>query len=217
MVQDWTEPNVCVDENLTTDENGILRIQPWAVPRLVFDDKGISSNDGLLLGSLEALPGKLLVEIKSHWRNDTPREAMLLVRLIRGSKVWVTSNPNAIQFRDRYTWIIDEDDLTPSEPVTTDLSESLCGSAIDMGTNSVAEPNPGRHWVWASANCTDRFIGPIQPGERINLWYQMYVWTPPPYSNNANKNAPLHEAHGRYARLQGIAFPQQGTLVVGSR
>jgi hypothetical protein len=215
-VMDFTEPNVCIDENLTTDAAGLLLLQPWAVPRLVADVRAISGGDGTLFPE-QALPGKLLIDQKVGWRNETPLEAMVQIRIVRAAKSWIVSNPNAIQFRDRWTYTIGKNGLTPTIPVTTGIYNSQVGSAIDCGTNSVAEPNPGRQWVWASANCADEWVGPIQPGEKINLWYRCYVWTPPPWSDNANKNSPLHEAHARWTRIMLTAFPQQGNLIKGDR
>lgn len=211
---DFTEPNVCVDENLITDEAGLLRIQPWAVPRLVADVRAISGGDGKLAPEV-ALPGKMLIDQKLHWKNDAPLESMVLIRVIRGSKSWLTSNPNAIQFRDRWTYTIDPDDLTPTVPVTTGIYNSQVGSAMDVGTNSVAEPNPGRQWVWVDVNTADEWVGPVQPNDNFNLWYRCYVWTPPPYSDNANKNSPVHTANAGWTRIQLWAYPSQGNLVTG--
>lgn len=211
---DFTEPNVCVDENLTTDDAGLLRIQPWSVPRLVADVRAMSGGDGKLAPE-QALPGKLLINQKVGWRNTSPLESMVLIRVVRASKHWLVSNPNAIQFRDRWTYVIDADDLTPTTPVTTGIYNSQVGSAIDVGTNSVAEPNPGRQWVWSDANCSDEWVGPVAPGEKLNVWYRCYVWTPQPFSDNANKNSPQHEAYAGWARIMLTAFPTQGSLVTG--
>lgn len=211
---DFTEPNVCVDENLITDSAGLLVIQPWAVPRLVVDVKATSGGDGKLFPE-QALPGKMLIDQKVGWRNDSPLEAMVLVRVVRASKQWIVSNPNAIQFRDRWTWTIDPDDIVPSIPVTTGIYNSQVGSALDVGTNSVAEPLPGKQHVWSETNCSDEWLGPVPSGHKLNLWYRMYVWTPPPFSDNANKNSPQHEAYGRWVRIQLIAFPTQGKVVTG--
>lgn len=213
---DFVEPNVCLDENLTTDDNGMLRIQPWSVPQLVADVKADSGADGTMYPE-QSLPGKLLIEQKVSWRNENPLESMVMIRVTRASKRWITSNPNAIQFRDRWTYVIDPDNLTPSVPVTTGIYNSQVGSALDVGTNSVAEPNPGRQWAWVDTHCVDEWVGPVPPQHYLNLWYRMYVWTPPPWSDNSNKNAPKHEAHGNWARIQMVAFPTQGSLVVGSR
>lgn len=211
---DFVEPNVCVDENLTTDDAGGLILQPWSYPRLVKDMRGTSGADGKLFPEL-SLPGKLLIDQKVKWHNDTPLETMVLIRVTRGPKSWLTSNPNAIQFRDRWTWTYDPDDTLPSVPVTTGIFNSQVGSALDVGTNSVAEPNPGRQWCWTDVNSSDEWIGPVQPQDFVNVWYRCYVWTPPPYSDNANKNSPQHTAYANWARIQLIAFPSQGNLVAG--
>lgn len=211
---DYTEPNVCVDENLTTDASGLLRIQPYAVPRRVVFAKGTSGADGTLFPEI-ALPGKMLIEIRTRWMNDTPMPQQMMIRVVRSSKKWITSNPNAIQFRDRWTWTIDRDNLTPNIPVTTGVYNSQCGSAADMGTNTVAEPLPGRHWMWTDAVTSDEWVGETQPGEWLNVWYRQYVWTPPPWSDNANKNNPLHEAYAYWAAIELWAYPTRSNLVNG--
>lgn len=211
MTAAWTGPSVCTDEHLVADDAGLLRLQKWSVPRLVADVKANSRADGTMEQSI-ALPGKLLIETTAGWTNDAPVDMMVLIRVIRCWKSWLTSNPNAIQFRDRWTWALDR---TPTVPVTTGVFNSQTGSAIDLGTNSVAEPNPGRQWVWTPVTMADEWVGPITPKQRFNLHYRAYVWTPPPWSDNANKNSPQHEAAAHYTRVQLIAFPQQGDVVVG--
>lgn len=209
---EYTEPNVCIDENLTTDDAGLLRFQPWSIPRPVVDVKVLANDGDGKVYPTEALPGKMLINQQVGWRNDTPIEQGILVRVTRGSKHWITSQPNAIQFRDRWSNAVD---ATPEPPVTSDIYDSIAGTAVDVGTNSVAEPNPGVQHVWVDAFATDRWEGPILPGERFNLWYRMYLWTPPPWSDNANKNNPQHFAWGNWARIELWAYPTQGTLVSG--
>lgn len=208
---DWTGPRVCTDEHIDVDDAGLLRLEKWSVPRLVSDIKAESRGDGNLTQTI-ALPGKLLIESNSTWANDSPVDMMLLIRVIRSWRNWLTSNPNAIQFRDRWTWAKNRQ---PSVPVTTGVFNSQVGSAIDLGTNTVAEPLSGRQWVWTPTTMSDEWVGPIAPGERLNVWYRAYVWTPPPWSDNANKNSPQHSAAARYTRVQLIAFPTQGSVVVG--
>ena len=211
---DFVEPNVCVDEHLTTGDDGLLRLQPWANPQRVADIRALSSNDGVLTAH-EALPGKLLINQKIGWRNTFPVEAMVVLGVTRGPKSWIVSNPNAIQFRDRWTTIIDTDDLAPEEPVVTGIFNSQCGSAIDLGSNSVAEPNPGKQYMWEDVNYTEEWLGPVLPGQKINAWYRCYVWTPPPWSDNGNKNSPEHKAFANWVRLTMTARCEQGKLVTG--
>lgn len=213
-VQDYTEPNVCIDENLTTDASGLLVMQPFASPRRVARVKALSGGDGTLFPET-ALPGKLLINALTGWRNNTPRPQSMMIRINRAAKAWITSNPNAVQFRDRWTYTVDPDDVTPSVPITTGIYTSQCGSAADLGTNSVAEPNPGKQWMWSAANMVDEWIGDAQPGDRVNVWYRQYVWTPPPFSDNANKNAPEHVAYAYWTAVELWAYPMQPGLVTG--
>lgn len=214
--QDWTEPNVCVDENIGIDSAGQLVIQPWAVPRVVADVKTLGTGPNMVtMYPEQALPGRMLKDQKVGWRNETPLATMMLIRVTRASKAWVTSNPNAIQFRDRWTYTLDPDGITPELPITTGIYNSQCGSAIDLGTNTVAEPSPGVEYVFVDGNTQDEWVGPLEPGEKLNLWFREYVWTPPPFSDNANKNKPIHKILSPWTRITLWAFPSQGNLVTG--
>jgi len=210
---DWTEPNVCVSENLTLSPAAELRIHPKSVPRWVVDVKAISADGDSKVYPTETLPGKLLIDQKVAWVNDGPTDADLLIRVTRGPKSWLTSNPNAIEFRDRWTYAVGR---TPSVPITTGPSNGKTGGAIDNGTNTVAEPNPGRWWMWRDTHSSDEWISePLAPGDQFQLWYQCYLWTPPKWSDNANKNNPQHAALAVFSRIQIRAHPQQGQLVQG--
>ena len=202
---------VCLSENLTTNPAGDLQLQPWASVRLVVDTIASSAGDGSI-SALTALPGKLLIDKRINWTNDAPIPQGIMIRLTRGPKQWLTSNPNAIQFRDRYTHAVNK---TPDAPLTTSLYNSQAGSALDVGTDSVAQPNAGQQWMWTDATTTDEFLAPLNPGDTLNTWYRMYVWTPPPFSNNANLNNPHHAVVANWARLQLFAYPLQGTVVTG--
>lgn len=206
------EPKVCISENLTVDELGRLRLQPWSVPRLVADVVAGSSGDGSVVKPETALPGKLMIDRQVNWVNDSPVDQMVLIRVTRPTRAFLTSNPNAIQFRDRWTWKLNGD---PTVPIVTGIHNSQMGGAIDVGTNTVAEPNPGRLWVWMGAHSVDEWVGPIGPDDAFKVWYRCYMWTPPPFSDNANKNNPQHIAIAGGVRIQLMAFPQQGELVVG--
>lgn len=210
---DWTEPNVCVSENLTLTPDGLLRIHPKTVPRWVVDVKAVSNDGDGKVYPTTSLPGKLMIDQQVSWVNDGPTDADLMIRVTRGPKAWLTSNPNAIQYRDKWTYAINR---APSIPVTSDNINSQTGSALDYGTNTVAEPNPGIEWVWRDTHSSDEWVSELLvPGAQFNLWYRCYVWTPPPWSDNANKNNPIHAALAVFSRIQLKAHPRQGNLVVG--
>lgn len=203
--------SVCVSENLLVDNDGKIRLAPWSVPRNVVDVMATSGADGVLLETT-SLPGKLLIDKRVSWRNDSPVDHMMCIRVTRRWKRWIVSNPNAIQFRDRWSSAID---LDPAIPVVSGIYNSQTGSAGDIGTNTVAEPNPGKLWHWWGTTSVDEWVGPVAPGETFHVHYRAYVWTPPPFSDNANKNSPEHKAEAGWTRLQLVAFPEQGKLVSG--
>lgn len=207
-----TTTRVVVGENLVVNDDGELEMAPWSIPMLVHDVMIPSSGDGDLIETIYA-PGKLLMDQQLTWRNDTPVDVTMLIRVTRRFKRWITSNPNAIQFRDRWSWAVDAD---AEDPLTGGIFNSQCGSAVDIGTNTVAEPNPGKFWHWWGTNTEDEWVWlTIRQGQTINTWYKCFVWTPPPFANNANKNQPQHVAEAGWARMQMIAYPQQGALVYG--
>jgi len=214
-----TSPRVCLAENLAVGPDGKLRLAPWSRPRNVADVVASSGGDTTKLLETITLPGRLLIDKQLQWTNDTPVRHDVRLEITRRWRRWITSNPNAIQFRDRWSSAITEDGTTipvmPEEPLTSDILNGQTGSASDIGTNSVAEPNPGKYWHWWGTNTTEEWLGPLEPGDTLRVWYRQYVWTPPPFSDNANKNAPAHEAEAGYVRLTLIAHPQQGNTVVG--
>lgn len=208
-----TTPSACVAEHLRVGEDGKLRLAPWSTPRNVLDEIARSNADTTkLLQTINVERALLLVNWQGSWLNDTPITHMVRVQVTRRYKRWVTSNPNAVQFRDRWSSAIDAE---PAEPVVSDTLNGQTGSAGDIGTNTVAEPQPGKFWHWWGTNTSDEWLGPIEPGERFNLAYRAYVWTPPPWSNNANKGAPGHEAEAGYARLAIHAMPEPSKQVMG--
>lgn len=212
-------PSVCLAESLVVNDDGELQLAPWTVPRNVVDVLAHSGGDTPALGEVITLPGRLLIDKQIQWTNDSPVDHQLRVEVTRRWKRWVTSNPNAIQFRDRWSSAITAKDITfvtPEIPVVSGIFNSKTGSAGDVSTNTVAEPNPGKFWHWWGTNTQEEWIYPVlRPGETFALWYRAYVWTPPPFSNNANKNAPAHEVEAGWTRITLHAIPEQGKLVVG--
>lgn len=207
---------VCIGEHLTTVVDGpdeMLQMAKWSVPRLVFDEVAASGGDGSVLAGIEALPGKLMIDKTANWINDSPIKQRILIRVTRFTRTILTSNPNAIQFRDRWTYAVDD---VPTVPIVTGIFNSQSGRAFDIGTNTVAEPNPGRLWHWAGMRSSDEWVSaPLLPGERFRLWYRCYMWTPPPWSDNANKNSPQHTAAASGVRVQLEAHPEPSEMVIG--
>lgn len=205
-------------ENLVVGADGKLRLAPWSRPRNVADVIASSSADTTKLLKTDTLPGLLMIDRQVKWTNDSPVTHRVRVEITRRWRRYVTSNPNAVQFRDRWSSAITPKGTAPNapaEPVTSGILNGQVGGAGDIGSNSVAEPLPGKYHFWWGTTTSEEWLGPLEPGDTLRLWYRQYVWTPPPWSDNANKNAPSHEAESGWARIQLMAFPQQGKLVSG--
>lgn len=203
---------VAIGQNLTVSDGGALRMAPCSVPSPLADVIALSAGDGTLVETITE-PGKLMINQQLSWVNTTPVNYTVLIRVVRRYKQWLVSNPNAIQFRDRWSWAID---APVTEPVVSGLYNGQSGGAGDVGTNTVAEPNPGLFRYWWGTTMTDEWVfEPINVGSTFNFWYQAYVWTPPPWSDNANKNSPQHNASMGWSRIQLIGYPNQGSLITG--
>lgn len=203
---------VCISQNLTVNANGQLQMAPWSVPQNLADVMATSSADGNLVETQYA-PGKLMISQQLSWTNNTPVPYTMLIRVIRRYKQWVTSNPNAIEFRDRWAWALN---APVPQPVTTGLYNGQSGSAEDLGTNDIAMPNAGLFYHWWGTGTTEEWVWePVNVGDVFNFWYQCYVWTPPPWSDDANLNSPQFVANAGWSRIQLMGFPQQGALVAG--
>lgn len=201
---------VCVSRNLSIT-GGELGIEKWSIVRHVADQTFPSVGDGAF-SALTTLPGKLMVDATVAWTSDSPLDTMILLRVQRDRRDWIISNPNAVQIRDRWTFTLDG--TTPAVPLTSTLLQSQVGGAMDYSTNTTGTPMQGRYWQYLDPQLTEDWIGPVEPGGTIRLRYRAYLWTPPPFSNNANNNTPVHEAYIRNTRIQLLAFPTQDTAVI---
>lgn len=203
---------VCVSKNFEFP-GGELTAQPWSVVRHVFDTTFSSVGDGTF-DQQTTLPGKLMIDSGVQtWTNDSELDAMVLFRLNRAYRDYVVSNPNVVQIRDRYTFSIGTDD--PRVPDTSNQYQGATGGGVDFSSNTVTQPLAGKLWMWEDANISEDWAGPVAPGEDFNFHYLCYLWTPPPWSNNANENTPEHSARVRSARIQLLAFPTQDQAVMG--
>jgi hypothetical protein len=205
-------PAICLGQNLTVNSAGQLQMAPWSVPSLLNDVLCPTMGDGALVETQYA-PGKLLVSQQLNWVNNTPVAYTIRIVVIRRYKQWVNSNPNAIEFRDRWNWAING---AVAEPVTTGLYNGQCGSAEDLGTNDLAMPNAGLFYHWWGTGSGEEWVWEtVNPDDTFNFWYEAYVWTPPPWSDDGNLNSPQYVANLGFSRIQLWGFPQQGSLVTG--
>lgn len=202
---------VCVSRNMSI-AGGVLGIQPWAVTRIVHDATYTSVGDGAFT-ALQSLPGKLMIDSGViSWTSDSPLDTQILLRVQRGRRMLHVSNPNAAQIRDRWTYTVDG--TTPRVPDVSSTYNGQTGTAIDLGAGVAAMPLIGQYWVYEDPALEDDWIDRVVPaGGTFKVWYRANLWTPPPWSDNANNGSPVHEAFATNTRIQIMAWPQTDPAV----
>lgn len=202
---------VCVSRNLSITA-GALGIEPFSVPVVALDATYNSTGDGTYTLPQTVLPGRLMIDsgIQS-WTNSTPLDAQMLVRIQRARRDWWTSNPNAVQVRDRYTYTVNGD--SPRTPDTSSTYHGQSGSAGDVGTDSAAQPYQAIFYEYEDGTMLEDWIT-VPAGAVFKIWYRAYMWTPPPWSNNANAGAPTQSINIYNTRIVLMAFPTQDKAVL---
>ncbi|MDE1675131.1 DUF7172 family protein [Nocardia gipuzkoensis] len=202
-------PEVCVSRNLKIT-GAQLGIEKWSVPRMVAQVSATSTGDGAITGSgFPTAPGKLMISTSIAWVSDSPLAARMRLQVIRQYRTIITSNPNAIQIWDSWNWAVNKIPITPDSYAAVN-SLNTCG--MDLGTDNVALPYYGRLHQDYPVTASEEWID-LPAGDTLNVLYRCYVWTPPPWSNNASANSPLHEAHSRGVKLRLWAFPTMDEAV----
>lgn len=202
-------PEVCASRNLNTT-NPALALEKWSVPRMVAQVSGNSAGDGAISSAgLTTQPGRLMVDLSLSWTSDAPIPLAMRLVVIRAYRTIITSNPNLVQIWDSWDYGIDRAAATPS---SYNLVNSLCTLGFDIGTDNAAQPYPGKFTNDFPATASEEWYT-LPAGSTLNVKYRSYCWTPPPWSNNANANSPVHEAWARSAKLRLWAFPQPDEAV----
>lgn len=199
-------PKVCVSDNLSV-AGGRLGLAPWSVPRVVKDNTTASIGDGPF-GQQTTLPGKLMIIAVETWTNTSPVPHSVLLRVQRPETNWVVSNPNVVQLRDQWTHVITSTGEYAPDPDPSSTYRSAVGGGVDLAANSSATPLFGRFWQYRDTHITEDLLGPVPPGYTLEVQYRRYLWTPPPWADNASLNAPLHEAYCRGVRIIFFAMPE---------
>lgn len=202
---------VCVSSNMSITA-GVLGIEPFSVPIVALDATYTSTGDGAYTTPYTTLPGKLMIDsgIQS-WVNTSPLDANMLLRIQRARRDWWTSNPNAVQIRDRITTTVNG--TAPLIPDTSSTYTGQSGSAGDVGASATATPYAAVFYEYEDGTMMEDWI-PVPAGATLKFWYQCYMWTPPPWSNNANNGSPTQSTNIYGTRIVMMAFPTQDTAVL---
>lgn len=198
-----TTPKVCVDANMSVT-SGVLGIAKWSAPRMVAQTTVTSTGDGTIASTgLTTQPGRLMLDAAVSWVSDSPLTAWMRLQVIRGYRTIISSNPNIVEIWDSWEYGIDQAARVPSNYSAANGFSTL---GFDVGTDTNAQPVAGVIGEDYPATCTEDWIE-LPAGSTLNVRYQAYCWTPPPWSNNANANIPVHEADSRSVKLRLWAYP----------
>nr|WP_280505821.1 hypothetical protein [Nocardia farcinica] len=177
---------------------------------MVAQASAASTDDGSIGTSGISTPtGRPLVNTGLTWMSDSPLPLMMRLQVIRSYRTIVTSNPNAVEIWDSWRIGVGQ---PAADPTSYGLVNSICRLAIDHGTNSSALPNYARVHQDYPATASEEWVE-LPAGEEIDINYRCFVWTPPPWSNNASANSPLHEVYARGVKLRLWAFPMADETV----
>ncbi len=108
-----------------------------------------------------------------------------------------------VQIWDSWTTAVD---ATARTPDNYSAANGLTTLGLDVGTDNASQPWGGVIAQDYPATSTEDWIE-LPAGSTLNIAYRCYVWTPPPWSNNANANSPQHEADVRSVKLRLWAYP----------
>lgn len=204
---------VCISKNLGVD-SGVLKVEPWSVFRHVADTTTPATGDGTIVQT-DYLPGKLMVQAGLAWTSDAPIPLQMVVRIQRGPRQIITSNPNAVQIRDRWTSLNSPIGELPEYPTTAIVFQSQRTLAGDLSTNIDTTPKAGIFANYIDQTMTEDLVPDLlMPGETVTVLYAAFAWTPPPFSNNANAGGPVHTVTVSWVRIQLMAIPAQDSGVI---
>lgn len=196
-------PQVCVGRDLKVTA-GVLGIEKWAAPRMVSQVSATSTGDGSITGNgLTTQPGRLMIDASISWTSDSPLPLTMRLEVIRAYRTIIVSNPNVIQIWDSWFTAVDAAARTPDN---YSAANGLTTLGLDAGTDNSSQPVKGVVSQDYPISATEDWIT-LPAGSTLNVKYRAYCWTPPPWSNNANANSPVHEADARSVKLRLWAYP----------
>lgn len=175
--------DVCVSEDFTVDGAGQLSIAAHTRMSHVSTLSAAPVSRRKTWSEI-ALPGDRMWFLQSQVVNTSPVDRPVMFRLNRPYVFLSPAQPNAIQLRDKWETEVGASPIAPA----VDVTESYNGvwtASVDSGPPG-GSPQRGRTFpYWPGVMVAETVMVPA--GESAVLSWAGYVWTPPPWSNNANE------------------------------
>lgn len=195
--------NVCVSDDFRIEGGKLgLTAVPAAGAWLPTIGSGLWPNSGIPggpnFGRITELPGMRISSAYVQVWNSYGVPLRMMVRAQRPTIALNVSNPNAAQVRSKWAYkVTDEAIMDPNHvnwlPDPSQDFDLQVGVSMDAGASNGGVPTRGVIMrAYPPASLEEPVPAVVQPGQHITVWFASYLWTPPPWSDNANNNNPKH-------------------------
>lgn len=175
---------VCVSDAFTVTD-GALGLAAWT--GAVIESREIEeiSYEWPGMTGITSLPGEALWDHTVIGTNTAGVARLAVFRLQRPySTMLEVPQPNAMQMRDAWAYRVGPNVTAPNVSVVEDYNGAWTASA-DSGTFSDGTTRKGRLYLYFPGSMVDVQVR-VPAGEQVALRWRGYIWTPPPWSNNAD-------------------------------
>lgn len=175
---------VCVSDAFTVVD-GALGLAAWTGAVIALREQEQISYEWPDWSGITSLPGEPLWDHEIVAVNDAPSARLAVFRLQRPySTMFEVPQPNAMQMRDGWAYRVGPGVTAPPVSVVEDYNGAWTASA-DSGTFSDGTTRKGRLIRYFPGSMVDVQVH-VPAGETVALRWAGWVWTPPPWSNNAD-------------------------------
>lgn len=195
---------ICIGPNLGTDSDGALMLSDTAYVTPVWNY--VSTGPGRMTDFGTTLPGQEMESGSHEVTNDADVARPLMVVWSRPPVYLRVAQPNAVQVRMKAT--VESGSRLPPEstPNPSASYDAAFTAGTDVDTDDEGTPVFG-HYTRAWPGGCYRTVEIIDPGDKARFSWSTYVWSPPPWSNNASDNNPLQVASVGSHTVWAAFFP----------
>lgn len=187
---------ICTAEFMVSSASGTGFSTSW-FPRLVAERMATSSRDGT---TDRAPDGVAFIDTDILWTNTTGDSQHLHASMHRGSRSFVTSNPNHAMLDDAYTFDIGR---SPSAPIPSLTDNGFGGGLTVIQVSKPSTTAFARLFRDATDWVSNVELGIVEPDETVHLRYRALFTTPGAWGPESSRS----EMYARWCRLRLWAAP----------
>lgn len=202
----------CATSQFTTN-GGILGLDPSAQARIVSESTQASVGDGPLASNANpGVPGKIMIDQRSHWVNDFGVPVQVQVQIQRARRTMLLSSPNFLFIRERYTYVVGYDTSGPILAPTPSVDptwQTEWGGGIDVGIKNVSgtlTPNYGQFRLSTPESMLFIPLMRLEIGQSIDVRFRASCVNP--YTWWTNAPSQKNEIYAFSNTIRMLAFPE---------